>query len=455
MVNMATAAPGQTKPFNLLRRFGVASLLIIVAIALANGALLSNFVTERLLEREAQVTKDFVLNVLHSDGSLGYLSDQGNEQLAARFAGSVVHFKSIPDIQRINVYGRDRTVLWSTDSQLVGQSFDQNKELEEALRGALVVESGSISDNDRVKTEHVGLHALSSFFVETYIPIQAPGESDVLGVFELYKAPVALTKVIRDGQRQIWLTAALGAFALHLTLFWIVRSAHRKIIDQHQRLMKAETMAAVGELASSVAHNIRNPLASIRSSAEVALELGESPSSEQAHDIMAGVDRIEGWLRDMVGFAHVDAAAMVPIDVSQLLRTCFDASGREFERAHLSGEVHAELSQCRVMADPALLGHVLQSLVSNAIEATAAGGHITGRVTRMKGNVEIRIADTGRGMTPEQLAQLFGLFFTTKPRGLGIGLTLAHRAVERFGGTIGAESTPGVGTVFTITLPEA
>ena len=452
---MTPSTRGREPPFNLLRRFGVASLAIIVAIAVVNGILLSNFMTERLLDREAQVTRDLVINVLQSDGSLGFLANQGNEQLVARFAGSVIHFKSIPDVQRINVYGRERTVLWSTDTQLVGQKFDHNNELERALKGALVVESGSINDNDRSKTEHVGLNAQSSFFVETYIPIRESDESEVLGVFELYKTPVALTKVIRDGQRQIWVTAILGAFALHLTLFWIVRSAHRKIREQHQRLLKAETMAAVGELASSVAHNIRNPLSSIRSSAEVALELGASPSTEQARDIMASVDRIEGWLRDMVGFAHVDAVANLPVDVSQLLRTCFDDSQREFQKARVIGLVRGDTPPAFVKADPALLGHVLRSLVANAIEATAPGGRVTGHVTHVQGKVAIRIADTGCGMTPQQLTKLFTLFFTTKPRGLGIGLTLAHRSVERFGGTIRAESTLGVGTVFTIELPQA
>lgn len=441
--------------FHLMRRFGAASLVVIAAIAIANALVLSNFVTGRLLDREAQVTMDFVQNVLQADGSLGYLSDPGDARLAARFAESVVHFKTMPDVQRINVYGRDRAVLWSTDSHLVGQHFDRNDELEKALTGEMVVEAGSIEDHDRTKTEHVGLNALSSFFVETYIPIRAPGRSEVIGVFELYKAPVALTTVIKDGQRQVWLAAILGAFVLHLTLFWIVRSAHRKIQEQHHRLLRTETMAAVGELASSVAHNIRNPLASIRSSAEVALELDMSPSREQSQDIMTSVDRIEGWLRDLVGFAHVDAVAATPIDASRLLQTCFADSEGNFRRAGITGEVQVEAEPLCIRADRALLGHVLFGLVANAIEATGPGGRITGRVMAIPGKVRIAISDSGCGMTPEQVSRLFGLFFTTKPRGLGIGLTLAHRAVQRFGGSIRAESTVGSGTVFTIDLPAA
>lgn len=372
---MNTAPPRPKPSFNLLRRFAAASLAVIAAIAIGNGILLTNFVTKRMLDREAHVTMEFLMNVLQADGSIGYLADPGHPELAARFEGSLQQLTAMPDVQRINVYSRDRTVLWSTDRGLIARKFSGNEALDEALRGELAIESGSITDAQRHKPEHVGLSADSAFFIETYIPIRTPGSSEVLGVFELYKAPVALTAAIRDGHRQIWLTAFLGALALYLTLFWIVRSADRKIKDQHQRLLKAETMAAVGELASTVAHNIRNPLASIRSSAELALEMPHSSSGEQARDIIASVDRIEEWLRDLVSFAQVDAIPSGPVDAGQLMQHCFRKFAHEFERCGIDSEV------------------------------------------------------SGGGIAPEHLAKLFTLFFTTKPQGLGIGLTLAHRAI--------------------------
>ena len=452
---MNMASIGREPVFNLLRRFGIASLAVIAAIAIGNGVLLSNFLTTHMLDREAHVTMDFVLNVLHADRSIGYLTDPGNAELAARFVGSTLHFTSMPDVQRINVYSRNRTVLWSTDRQLIGRQFDKNDELDTALHGRLVVEGGSITDSQRSKPEHVGLSAESTFFVETYIPIRLAGQPEVLGAFELYKAPVALTAAIREGHRLIWLTAFLGALVLYFTLYWIVRSADRKIKEQHGRLLKAETMAAVGELASSVAHNIRNPLASIRSSAELALEMTSSPSGEQARDIMASVDRIEEWLRDLVSFAHVDSVPSARVDAAQLVQHCFKKFAHEFLRCGIHDEVTTGAQAAHVNADRALLGHVLHILVANAIEATAQGGRVTGQVTMDVGKVKIRIADTGRGIAPEDLGKLFSLFFTTKPSGLGIGLTLAHRAIERFGGTIRVDSTLGAGSAFIIELPAA
>jgi two-component system sensor histidine kinase HydH len=443
------------RPFQLLRRFGIASLAVIAAIAIVNGALLTEFVTKRMLDREAHVTRDFVQNVMLADRSIGYLTNPADAELAARFDGSIVHFTSMPDVQRINVYSNNRTVLWSTDRQLIGRQFAKNDELEGALRGDLIVEGGGIADSERSKPEHVGLNAKSAFFVETYIPIIDPEKPGVQGVVELYKAPVALTAAIRDGHKQIWITACLGALVLYLTLFWVVRSADRKIKSQHERLLKAETMAAVGELASSIAHNIRNPLASIRSSAELMMDLTNSPAAEQADDIMASVDRIEEWLRDLVSFAHVDVAPEARVDAVQLVEECFGKSARDFQRGGIMPSINAGAAKAEINVNRALLGHVLHSILANAIEATPHGGHITGSVNAGAGKIEIRIADTGRGIATENLKKVFSLFFTTKSRGLGIGLALAQRAVERYGGAIRVDSTPGSGTAFTIELPSA
>ena len=445
------------QPDNLLRRFGIVSFLIIALLATGGSLLLAGSFTRTMLDRESRVTMDFVQNVFHADGSAAYLADWNNPELAARFRGSLLHLLAIPDLQRINVYSHDRAVLWSTEPGLVGRQFLENEELEKALRGDMVVEQGRADSGQHgtVKEEHVGLYPEARYFVETYIPIRVSATADVAGVVEIYKAPRELARAISVGHVQIWCGAATGGLLLYLALFGIVRSAHRRIGEQQERLRKSETLAAVGELAASMAHNIRNPLSSIRTSAELARDVLGEKASAWTGDIMHSADRIDAWLKDLIAYSHVDSAQRWLVDASAILRSATMDAAAQCNQRQIRIDFECNVDAALVRADGHLLGQVFQVLIDNAIHASRPGGYILARLVAGKTGVEIRISDTGSGISEENMPRLFELFFTTKPSGMGVGLALARRAVERFGGTIRAESSPGRGTAMIIVLPGA
>ena len=144
-------------PWSLTRRFAIASLIVMGLITVAFSALLSYYVTDLMLRREGQVTREFVLNIFGFDGSAGYFVDQQDEALAKLFLGSTLHLQGVPDIERINIYNRDSTVLWSTDVSDIGRRFSGNPELDAALRGKLVVERGRSDAAASNKPEHQGI----------------------------------------------------------------------------------------------------------------------------------------------------------------------------------------------------------------------------------------------------------------------------------------------------------
>jgi two-component system sensor histidine kinase HydH len=131
-------------PLNLKRRFAVTSLAVIVVIALGLGWLLSNMLTQRMLQREGEVTMDFVQNLLTTDQSGGFFLNPQDPELRTRFLSSMEHVTSMREPVRANAYSRDGTMLWSTDAALVGRRYPVNDELDDALKGELVVHSGRL-----------------------------------------------------------------------------------------------------------------------------------------------------------------------------------------------------------------------------------------------------------------------------------------------------------------------
>ena len=258
-----------TQPLNLRRRFALTSLAVIVVIALGLGWLLSHMLTQRMLQREGEVTMDFVQNLLTTDKSGGFFSPPEDPALRTRFLGSMEHVTSMREPVRANPYRPDGTVVWSTDKALVGRRYPVNDELDDALKGELVVHSGRLGSNGPAKAEHEGLSVAAPFFVESYIPIRDTPTGQVLGVMEFYKVPAQLNAAIREGLIQLWLACAASAVGLFLSLYWIVARADRTLREQQARLAETQTLATAVELAGAVAHNLRNPLASIRVSAEM------------------------------------------------------------------------------------------------------------------------------------------------------------------------------------------
>lgn len=448
--------PTQPAPFQLLRWFAGLSAVVIVLIAVANAWVVTQFLTNHLFRREGEISRDFVQNILVSDGTIGYLRHSNDPSVSEHFKNTVTHLANMRDVLRANVYGRDRTVLWSSDPAMIGRRFADNEDLDHAMAGKLEVESGRINEDEVPKREHVGLSPSVQFFVETYIPVVDPANHEVVGVVELYKAPLALTEAIEDGERQVAIAALGGAVALFVSLFWLIRRADRTMRAQHAKLLEAGTVAALGELASSVAHNIRNPLASIRSSAELSLELPAEQSAECSRDIIREVDRISARITELLRLSNQGVPASRPIDVVGLLRSCVADHKSAFQRSRKVLSLESHTAQAVVQADSHLLQQVFDSVLSNAAEAIPPGQRcdVSVRDTDSR-SVRIEVKDGGAGMSPEVLAHVFRPFFTTKPQGLGLGLPLAKRIVEGLGGVLQIRSRPGEGTTVCIDLPKA
>lgn len=447
------AARGLLPAFNLSRWFGVLGLVSIVSISALCGYLLSVFVTERMVRQEGELTLELVENLVLVERSFVEMFSAPDPLRRDELGQAVEHIARIPGVMRANVYDRNRRILWSSDATLIGQQFGPNAELDEALAGRLVA-LGKRQELTGGKAEHRNLAPASYFFVEIYLPVRDGRGGPALGAIEVYKNPLALSAALQQLYRYIGIGAALSALFLYLALFWVVRRGDRLIREQQQRLVDAETLAVVGEMSSAVAHGIRNPLASIRSSAELIQVTDEETSREAAADIISESDRLEAWVRELLSYSRPINEKPAAVDLVQLVERCVEEFSRELERRAIRTQVDLPPGLPAVQGDALLFSQVLQSLLANGIEAMERGGVLSvgAEVARGGAKVVVCVRDEGPGMTSEQLGRVGKPFYTTKPRGLGVGLALARRILERFGGRLEIESTPGEGTAVRMTM---
>lgn len=444
-------------PFNLSRWFALVALLSITAISVAVGTLLNRFITQRLLWQEAVLTKEFVQSLVQVEGSLQRYFADPSRGLDTDIETAFTHIAALPDMLRANVYDPGRRVIWSSDRQLIGRSFGPNEELDDALAGQLVTHRADPHGGGPDKPEHQDLRTAQSIFVEIYVPVFDASGERVQAVIEFYKNPQALVTALR----QLRLYIALGALAsgglLFVALFGLVRRADRTIRNQQRHLVDNETLAVIGEMSTAVAHGIRNPLASIRSSAELIQDGDLAQANDAARDIVAQSDRLEAWVRELLAYTRPLDEAGAPVPLQPLVARCLDQFQRELQRRNITSHTALAADLPAVRGDTLLLGQVLSSLLANAVEALGNEGQITVRGDWVRGqaHVTLSVEDSGPGMTPAQLGRAGKPFHTTKPRGMGVGLALARRVIERFGGRLEIDSSPGRGTTVRLHMPAA
>jgi signal transduction histidine kinase len=226
-----------------------------------------------------------------------------------------------------------------------------------------------------------------------------------------------------------------------------------RLSDHQERLMRSRELAAIGEICAGVAHGMRNPLAGIRTSAQVlSRRLTDLPEEQQRiAELIREIDRLEARIASLLDFARPTTLNRRSVSVGSLV----DAAIRDTKSTlrETGAEVTASdtTRDVQIDVDVDQMTQVLAELFSNAIEHMPGGGRITVTATssRHNGNpngTTLSVSDTGTGIRPNGLAHVFDLFFTTRPGGTGVGLAGAKRVVEAHGGRISVSSEPEAGT---------
>ncbi|HXV74976.1 MAG TPA: protoglobin domain-containing protein [Candidatus Polarisedimenticolaceae bacterium] len=226
-------------------------------------------------------------------------------------------------------------------------------------------------------------------------------------------------------------------------------------IRRRKELSRSEQLAAVGELAASIAHEVRNPLAGMKGALQVLRgELAVKPQNlEVVDELLAQIARLEDLVKDLLTFARPSSVSIRQFELQEVLDRLLRMYKDEADAARITIDRNYAPDSRWVSADPLQMEQVFFNLIHNAFQAMEDGGRLTVSTTKNAGGVVIRFRDTGKGIVPGDLTRIFQPFFTTKHRGSGLGLPIVKKIIDAHGGTIEVSSKPGQGTVATITLP--
>ncbi|HEX5481313.1 MAG TPA: ATP-binding protein [Terriglobia bacterium] len=267
-----------------------------------------------------------------------------------------------------------------------------------------------------------------------------------IGIFCL----VGLTAgVLTDRQRrqQHALQAATGQ----------LRQAHQELQENFETMKRADRLSALGQLSAGLAHEIRNPLASIEGAVTVLQR--ESPSEERRLEFLDIIrkesQRLNGLLTRFLKFARPSDPDFHVIEIADLLDSVISLARHVDGKGvlELKREIHppAKMVEC----DPEQMKQVLLNLVMNALQAMPWGGTIILAARQDNGRIVIDVEDEGTGITPDAVDRIFDPFFTTKDTGIGLGLSVAHQIVAQHGGNLTIPRNSVSGSTFRVSLPVA
>ena len=223
-------------------------------------------------------------------------------------------------------------------------------------------------------------------------------------------------------------------------------------------LLDARRLAALGQFAAAIAHDIRTPLTSISMNVQILRRKLQLPDDDREHlDIaLEELARLDRSVAEILDFAKPVKLTSEPIDVAELIEaTRKNLTPVLTERGVAVRIAPGDRDALTVHGDPQRLRQALTNLVDNAAAASRPGAEVTLRATATGDRcVAIEVEDHGRGIGPDDLPRIFEPFFTTRPDGTGLGLAIVHKVVRAHGGDIKVRSTLGAGSTFTITLPQ-
>lgn len=234
-----------------------------------------------------------------------------------------------------------------------------------------------------------------------------------------------------------------------------IETVVQELQQREREVLRAEQLAAVGQLAAGVAHEVRNPLTSIKLLVQLALEDKTGLPGDDLGVIESEVRKMEHSLQTFLDFARPPKPERRRLNLHDVINGVLNLTRGRAEKQKVAVKVAAPTEAILLTADSGQIQQVLVNLVLNGFDAMPMGGELNLQVRQAGGWIEIDVSDTGHGVPEELMPRLFQPFVSGKDTGLGLGLAISRRIAEDHGGTILVANRPGAGATFTLRLPIA
>ncbi len=452
-------------PIRPPRLFALVSLLLIVATLAATSFTHSRFFREAVIQREAAIVRDIVHSLALRELAVQDLSDYGKAEAQAHFESTFSVLRELSGVVRIKVFNQDRVIVWSDAPPLIGHSQRHGPNLTAALQGQT---QAVMNPADRPSHAYDDLPAKE--LIEFYVPFSASGATTgtLDGVLAIYRGAEGLNFTIRRSLILLWLVSGAGGLILFVALFGLFRSVYRRqrkaesefarLSTEHERIVQMEKLSAMGQLVGEVAHQFNNPLVGVINLAQRAERQPDNPqrTRELLGEIRSAGEHCRDFVQRMLQFTQLARSEPQPVDLCAVVyETVAFFEQTVAERPTV--EFNPGPGAAPIEADPVLLRHALYNLIHNAAQADVHGPvmlSVESASREGQAGWTVRVRDHGPGLNPQVAEKLFTPFFSTRPGGTGLGLSVAQHIAVQHGGSLWAEDNPGGGACFVLWLPK-
>ncbi|MBC8208260.1 MAG: two-component sensor histidine kinase [Desulfobulbaceae bacterium] len=463
------------RPFKIVKFFSFTSLVVILLSTLFLSWVISNHARRIMLHQSEayslllagnlnqQVFRGFVLPTVVRYGEIA-LSNKEQFSALDRIVKTATHGLKT---ETVTIYdSRVNVISYSTDPLLIGRMGEGGIEYEKALQGEpnshLTLSGGFwnlLPGGDGVECR-----------LRTYTPFRQVGSTGaadqlIMGVIEISQDLSEDYAAIIDLQGRIIMASSVVMAVLFLVLRTIVvrgdaimEERHQERVRLEEKLNHAERLAHLGTMVATVSHEIKSPLGVVRSTAEILEKRIQkvAPGNEHlARIIVDETNRLNNIVLEFLDFARPLDASLHPGDLNKIVGRGVNFLGPQIAEKNIQLDLQLSDDLDLLFLDEEMLYRALLNIMINGIQAMEDGGvlHVQTLVQTDTGNAVVVIGDTGKGMSQEQIEQIFKPFYTDKNRGTGLGLAIAHNIIDHHNGTIEVNSQEGKGSQFSIILP--